>query len=130
VFVYRPTTLGFGVKPSVKIDDKKVGTSEGRGFFYTDQLPGSHEISITTEWKHKNTFKVVAGMPSYIECIVTPGLFVGHLIPNEVDAATGEARIQECKMASEEDSDDDEPSAKPAKSAAQPKKHVRNWGDP
>jgi len=129
VFVYRPSTLGFGVKPSVKIDDKRVCTSEGRGFFYTDQTPGRHEISITTEWKHKNTFNVVAGMPTYVECTMTPGVFVGHLIPNEVDAATGEARIQACKMASGGGSADAGPSGEPAKSEAG-QTHTPGRGDP
>ncbi len=135
VFVYRPATVGFGVKPSVKIDDRKVGTSEGRGFFYTDQKAGSHEISITTEWKHKNTVSVVAGQPCYVECMITPGLFVGHLIPNQVDAATGEANIESCKMLSSQSPADEEPADQPAasepsKKTSRPARHVRDWGDP
>ncbi len=99
VFVYRPTSLGFGLKPSVKIDGNVVGTSAGQGFFYTDQKPGAHEISIRTEWNHKNTLNVVPGPSNYVECKVTPGVLAGHIIPNQVDAATGEANIQACKMA-------------------------------
>ncbi len=98
VFVYRPSFIGAAVKPAVMIDNKAVGTSEGQGFLYSDQTPGSHEISITTEWKHKNNFTVQAGQPSFVECTVTMGAFVGHIIPNQVTNATGEARIQSCKM--------------------------------
>ncbi len=101
VFVYRTAGLiGAAVKPAVKIDDKNVGTSEGRGFIYSDQAAGTHQISIMTEWNHKNTFTVAAGQSSFIECTLTPGVFVGHLIPNQVDAATGEAAIQSCKLSS------------------------------
>ena len=137
VFVYRPATVGFGVKPSVKIDDKTVGTSEGRGFFYTDQVAGSHQISITTEWKHKNTLDVVAGQPCFVECKMTPGLLVGHIIPNQVDTATGEANIQECKMGSGQSSVGERRSGEPAKATSEPsvkaggqQKHKRDWGDP
>jgi hypothetical protein len=98
VFVYRPSFIGAAVKPSVMIDNQAVGTSAGQGFLYSDQKPGAHEISITTEWKHKNTFTVQAGQPSFVECTVTMGAFVGHIIPNQVTTATGEANIQSCKM--------------------------------
>ena len=98
VFVYRPSFVGAAVKPAVMIDNKSVGTSEGQGFLYSDQKPGTHEISITTEWKHKNTFSVQEGKPSFVDCTVTMGAFVGHIIPNQVTTAVGEAQIQSCKM--------------------------------
>jgi hypothetical protein len=98
VFVYRPQTIGFGVKPNVKIDSKVVGTSEGRGFLYSDQLPGNHELSIATEWKHSSNFNIAAGKPSFVQCTILPGVFVGHIISEQVDAAKGEAEIQQCKM--------------------------------
>ena len=31
IFVYRPSSLGFAVKPKVKINGNVVGTSEGQG---------------------------------------------------------------------------------------------------
>lgn len=99
VFVYRTATVGFGVKPSVKMDEKVVGTSTARGFFYTDQPAGSHQISIKTEWNHKNTVNVVAGKSNFVECSITPGVLVGHIIPNQVDPVKGEADIQSCKLA-------------------------------
>ncbi len=101
VFIYRPSGLGFAVKPQVKIDEKAVGQSVGHGFFYTDQAPGAHEISISTEWKHQNTLNVTAGQPSYVECKVVPGLLVGHIIPNQLSTKEGEEGIQECKMVEE-----------------------------
>ncbi len=99
VFVYRPSSLGFGIKPMVKIDNKEVGQSVGQGFFYSDQAPGSHEISLATEWKHKNTLQVQAGKPSFVHCKVVPGVLVGHIIPNQVDQAEAEPALNECKLA-------------------------------
>ncbi len=98
VFVYRPSSFGFAIKPSVKIDNTIVGTSMGQGFFYTDQKAGSHQISIATEWNHKNNLSVASGQPTFVSCSVVPGVFAGHILPNQVDKATGEAEIQDCKM--------------------------------
>lgn len=72
VFVYRTSTFGMAIKPDVKIDNKVAGTSAARGFLYADQPAGSHEISITTEWKHKATVNVTAGQPSFVSSTVTP----------------------------------------------------------
>lgn len=101
VFVYRDTSFGAAVKPSVKIDGSDVGKSMGNGFLYSDQSPGTHIISITTESKHSNTFTVDPGRPTFIRCHVTPGFLAAHVIPNQVDPATGESEIQDCKLASD-----------------------------
>lgn len=101
VFVYRPTSFGAAIKPSVKIDDIVVGKSMGQGFLYSDQTPGMHSISIMTEANHKNTFSVASGKPTFISCHVTPGFLAAHVFPNEVDRSTGESEIQDCKLASE-----------------------------
>lgn len=98
VFVYRTSGFGAAVRPDVKIDGKVVGKSMARGFFHSDQPPGEHEISIQTEWKHKNTISVTAGHPTYVQCKVTMGLMVGHVIPNQVSAETGAAEIKSCKQ--------------------------------
>ncbi len=97
VFVYRPAAVGAAVTPSIKIDGNKVGTSEARGFFYSDQPAGSHEVAATTEWTHQNTVVVTAGQPSFVKCKVQLGLLVGHIVPTPVDNATGETEIQTCK---------------------------------
>lgn len=98
VFVYRPSFVGAAVKPSVKIDERVVGTSEGQGFFYSDQPPGTHEVSATTEWKHKTPVVVARGQPSNVRCSMMIGIFVGHVIPKQVSAETAETEIQKCKM--------------------------------
>lgn len=100
VFVYRPSFFGAAVKPSVKIDDQPIGTSEGQGFLYSDQSPGTHELSIATEWKHKTPVTVTTGKPSYVRCNMMIGVLVGHVMPQQVGAEIGEAEMQKCKMTS------------------------------
>ena len=99
VFVYRPSSLGAAIKPAVRIDGEVVGKSMGKGFLYTDQNPGSRKIAIKTEWNHENTISVEKGKATYVRCNVTPGILAAHVIPNQVDAATGESEIQDLKLA-------------------------------
>ena len=94
VFVYRGSGFGAAVQPEVRIDNRPIGISKGMGFIYSDQPAGSHEVSIMTEWKHKNSVSVISGQPSFVECMILPGFFVGQIVPNQVDAARGEAKIQ------------------------------------
>jgi len=98
VFVYRTSSIGMAVKPSIKIDGQAVGTSTAHGFSYSDHSPGAHEVSLMTEWKHKDTVNVTAGQPSFVRTHVTMGAFVGHVIPTHVDRAEGESEIQKCKL--------------------------------
>jgi len=99
VFVYRPSSFGFAIKAPVIIDNQEVGTSRGRGFFDTDQPAGTRQISIKTEWGHGNSINVIAGKPNFVGCSVTPGVLMAHILPNQVDEATGESEIQDCKLA-------------------------------
>lgn len=98
VFVYRTSSFGAAIRPQVRIDGNAIGKSTAKGFLYSDQPAGSHEISMTTEWKHKNTVQVTPGLPSFVSTTVTPGVFAGHMIPNPVDTATGESEIRDCKL--------------------------------
>lgn len=101
VFIYRPTSLGAAVKPSVKINGTAVGTSEGQGFIYSDQKPGQHVVSMSTEWTHKATITVKPNEDAFVRSKVRLGLVVGHIVPEQVDKATGEQEIQDCKLSAE-----------------------------
>jgi hypothetical protein len=102
VFVYRDTALGAAVRPKIRIDGQPIGTSVAQGFSYSDQAPGQHEVSLITEWKHKDMVSVSAGQPSFVRTHVTFGALVGHVIPTAVSKAEAENEIQNCKLVSEE----------------------------
>jgi len=99
VFVYRASSFGMAVRPTVNINDNAENTLYAQGFFYSDQTPGSHKISIRTEANHENTVNVKAGQPSFVQCKTYPGFLAPHFIPNQVDNAAGEEEIQDCKLA-------------------------------
>jgi len=84
VWFYRPSGLGAAVQPAVKLDDQTVGSAVPYGFFHMETQPGTHEVSATTEWKHKTSIVVTTNSDSYVRLNMMMGLFVGHVIPKEV----------------------------------------------
>lgn len=84
VWFYRTTAFGAGVQPAVKLDGRKVGNAVPRGYFFADTQPGVHEVTATTEWKHKTSVSVSTNRESYVKLNMAPGFFVGHVIPTEV----------------------------------------------
>src|ERR1051326_1390723 len=41
VWFYRPSAMGAGVQPAVKLDDQVVGNAVPHGFFHVETLPGA-----------------------------------------------------------------------------------------
>ena len=84
VWFYRPSVLGAAVQPAIKLDDKPIGKAVPHGFFHVETPPGTHEVSATTEWKHKAQIVVSTNRETYVQLNMMMGLFVGHVIPKEV----------------------------------------------
>ena len=83
VWFYRPSAMGFAVQPAVDLDGSTVGHAVPGGFFHTETAPGAHEVSVTTEMKHKKTIAVAPGQETYVRLNMAMGMFVGHVIPVE-----------------------------------------------
>src|ERR1039457_6432847 len=84
IWFYRPSALGAAIQPAVKLDDPTVGNAVPNGFFHVETQPGTHEVSATTEWKHKTSIVVTTNANSYVRLNMMMGLFVGHVVPKEV----------------------------------------------
>lgn len=90
VFVYRPNFLASEMQPSVKIDGNRVGVSQATGFFYSDQYPGQHRLSLLSGWPDSTNVNVVEGRNSYVRCDILPGVVGPRIRPIQVDETTGE----------------------------------------
>ncbi|MFT4175391.1 MAG: DUF2846 domain-containing protein [Luteolibacter sp.] len=101
VFVYRPSSMGMALRPDIRIDQKSIGTSTAQGFSYSDQPPGKHDVSLTTEWTRKGSVQVQPGQASFVRTSLGMGLITGHLIPTAVEKSVGEREIQKCKLVTE-----------------------------
>jgi hypothetical protein len=98
VLVYRTSVLGMAVKPDVKIDGNVIGTSEAKGFLYSDQKAGSHTVSIKTEVTKEGSVSVKPGELSFVRSSVGMGVLAARITPEQVSKATGEEEIQGCSL--------------------------------
>ena len=89
---------GAGVQPTVFLNGDKVGNAQPGCYFYADRAPGSYEVKCTTEWSDKANLTLAAGDERYVRLSLGIGLFVGHIIPKEVDRTTGTEEIAKCKL--------------------------------
>lgn len=99
VWFYRPSKmLGAAVQPIVYLNGEKVGKAQPGCFFFVDRKPGSYEAKCTTEWAHKANFTLAPREEKFLRLAIMPGVFVGHIVPKEVDRATGLKEIAECRL--------------------------------
>jgi len=94
VFVYRDSSLGAAVTPSVAINGKIVGVSRSNGFFYSDLPPGNYKISAETEVERSLSFTLAAGETKYVRASMSFGILVGRLNFDLVNQAAGEEALQ------------------------------------
>ncbi len=86
VFIYRSTSVGFGIQPDIRLNGEVVGSAKPNGIFYVDHDPGNIEIVIGTEVEKRLTFTLAAGEARYVKCTVGFGVLVARIIPVLVDA--------------------------------------------
>jgi hypothetical protein len=99
VWFYRPSLMGAIVQPAVKLDGQTVGNAVPHGFFQVETLPGTHEVSATTEWKHKTQITVSTNAESYVRLNMMMGLVVGHIIPQEVPQSQALKDLKDLRLA-------------------------------
>jgi hypothetical protein len=92
VFVYRSSSLGFAVQPTVYLNGAAIGTAVPNAVYFVDRPKGTYEISTSTEVEKKVTFVLDPGEVKYVRLTPTFGLLVGRIVPELVakDEATKE----------------------------------------
>lgn len=99
IWFYRPSkVMGSAVQPHVFLNGEKVGKAQPGCYFYVDRPAGSYEVKCTTEWSDKTTVNLAAGDEKYVRLTLGIGLFVGHVIPKEVERSAGQTEITKCKL--------------------------------
>ncbi|HEY3075454.1 MAG TPA: DUF2846 domain-containing protein [Burkholderiales bacterium] len=93
IYLYRPSSVGGLIQPSVMLNGERVGAAKPNGFFFVDVPPGSVEVSISTETQQKASFSIEAGQTRYVRVTVGMGLFVGRFYPQLVGDTEGEREM-------------------------------------
>jgi hypothetical protein len=87
IVIYRPKiSVGSGIQPMIKVNEKKTAQCKPNGVFFVDVPEGEHQISGSTEVRSKITVDTKKSDLIYVRCGISLGLFVGHptfkLVPN------------------------------------------------
>lgn len=100
IFVYRPSGLGFAIKPDVYLNpgDEVIGNSQGKGFFVVDKPAGQYDCSAHTEVKRSLSFALAAGETKYVRSYMTMGFVAGHLNFELVDQSKAEEELKDCSF--------------------------------
>lgn len=99
IWFYRPgKMIGYAVQPHVFLNGTNVGKAQPGCYFFVDRPAGSYEAKCSTEWTDMDDFTLAAGDEKYIRLSLGIGLFVGHIIPKEVDKTTGLKEIFDCNL--------------------------------
>ncbi len=93
VWFYRSgSPFGAAVQPAISLNGRKVGESVPGGFFYVDAAAGACVVTTATETDYSVKFVLEPREERYVRTVIRPGLLVGRVAPELVDAA--EARVE------------------------------------
>ncbi len=96
IYFYRTSAVGAAVKPAVKLNGAEVGTAKAKGFFYVDRPPGDYQVETTTEVSRRLSLTLASNQTRYVKLNISMGFMVGHVYPELVDDATGQAGVEKC----------------------------------
>lgn len=102
LYIYRDSFLGIGtlLKKSIYIDDKMIGETAPKVYFYKKIKPGKHKISTESEFSNNDiNINTQGGKNYFIEQYIRPGLFIGGANINQVSEAEGKKAVLERNLA-------------------------------
>jgi uncharacterized protein DUF2846 len=100
VYIYRNETYGAALKMDVLLDDRQLGETASKTYFYVEVEPGIHTVTGKAENDSSMKFNAVAGRLYYFWQEVKLGLIMARNELKLVDEATGRAGVMESKLIS------------------------------
>ncbi|MEQ1915724.1 MAG: DUF2846 domain-containing protein [Gallionella sp.] len=99
IYIYRNESMGAALKMDIDLDGKPLGQSAAKTYFYAEVQPGNHKITSKTENTVDLSIDAVAGKLYYVWQEVKMGILSARSKLQLVDEATGQAGVNECKLA-------------------------------
>lgn len=99
IYLYRNESLGGAILITVALDGKIAGQTGPQTFFLWEVDPGAHEISSMAENVSKLALTTDPGKAYYVWQEIKMGMWMPRSVLQEVDAATGQVGVSECKRA-------------------------------
>lgn len=103
LYIYRDSVFGSALKKNIYIDDKFIGQSAPKVFFYKVVPSGEHKISTESEFGNNDlTLKTDSGKNYFIRQYIKIGVFIGGANLEQVSEEKGKEAISKLKMAKEQ----------------------------
>ena len=97
LYIYRNETFGAAIKVNVLMDDKYLGETASKTYFYVEVPPGKHTVVSKAENESMVSFDAIAGRLYYVWQEIKMGLFQPRTELKLVDETTGRAGVMESK---------------------------------
>lgn len=123
VVIFRPSSMGFAVKCTVRENGAMVGRVGAARYYVIPAEPGVHNFTAKTEATDTVAVQVEPDETSYVKCGISMGIMVGrpNLSPateEEFRAVAGKMKpMEEAKIAAEIEKDKAELASKSAKAS-------------
>lgn len=98
VYIYRNEFMAPGIRMDVLVNGIDIGSTTAKTFLYTELPPGRHTITSKAENNHSIEIQTKAGESSYVWQEVKLGGWYARSKLQQVDAATGQSGVRECKL--------------------------------
>ncbi|MGX2973531.1 DUF2846 domain-containing protein [Ursidibacter arcticus] len=100
IYIYRDSILGSALKKNLYIDDKFIGESAPKVYFYKQVAAGNHKISTESEFSNNNlSINTESGKNYFIRQYIKMGVFVGGANLEQVSEDKGKQAISSLKLA-------------------------------
>lgn len=99
IYLYRNETFGGAIPMTVALNGRVAGQTGPKTYFHWVVDPGRHEVSSITENTSTLILDTAPGQAYFIWQEVKMGLWMARSLLQEVDAATGQQGVLECKKA-------------------------------
>jgi hypothetical protein len=99
IYLYRNELFGTAVLITVILDDKVVGQTASKTYYFWEVEPGVHEISSVSENESSITLTTEPGKSYFIWQEIKMGMWMARSQLHLVDEETGMKGVRECKRA-------------------------------
>ncbi|HSS63122.1 MAG TPA: DUF2846 domain-containing protein, partial [Gammaproteobacteria bacterium] len=99
IYLYRNESFRGAIPMTVSLDGKTMGQTGPKTYYMWDVSPGEHTVTSYSENVATLNLTTMPGRAYYVWQEVKMGLWSARSELEEVDEATGQAAVRECKLA-------------------------------
>jgi len=98
IWIYRESSFGYAVQPSVLLNGAVVGSAVPNAAFYIDRPKGNYVVAASTEVEKQASFLLEPGEVKYVRLTPTSGLMIGRIVPELVSAEEAQKALPDLSV--------------------------------